>query len=285
MEDILKSGFFNEDTESFEKEFSKKNFKKRRPKNPFYVEECKDIKKCPSPPIKVDNDIKLYDSSEDLAESTTESVEDEKFQELYEELKTANGTGDNVGGQFEEIYENVVVRSSQEEQTGERTGSYLPPEIYKLHMESHNQRMGILTKYVEQEEAVYNIWAGDSQADPQQRIEWSAGQLTTLYERSHCMSPSDPVSESLGWCTVDAVQWPHSLRLEDRLDFIPSKQTDVVQGVTEASGEEAYNSDHFYKVPRALLKPVTDTGSRTGEKEECDSEFVHYASTVRGSNK
>ena len=99
------------------------------------------------------------------------------------------------------------------------------------------------------------------------------------------MSPSDPVSESLGWCTVDAVQWPHSLRLEDRLDFIPSKQTDVVQGVTEASGEEAYNSDHFYKVPRALLKPVTDTGSRTGEKEESDSEFVHYASTVRGSNK
>jgi len=154
----------------------------------------------------------------------------------------------------------VVVRSSQEEQTGERTGSYLPPEIYKLHMESHNQRMGILTKYVEQEEAVYNIWAGDSQADPQQRIEWSA----------------DPVSESLGWCTVDAVQWPHSLRLEDRLDFIPSKQTDVVQGVTEASGEEAYNSDHFYKVPRALLKPVTDTGSRTGEmrpgsESDCDS--------------
>ena len=88
------------------------------------------------------------------------------------------------------------------------------------------------------------------------------------------MSPSDPVSESLGWCTVDAVQWPHSLRLEDRLDFIPSKQTDVISDLREltVTGEDgcSYNDD-LYKVPRALLQPVrrgeerVERVTRTGE--------------------
>ena len=59
-----------------------------------------------------------------------------------------------------------------------RRDSYLPPEIYQLHTESHHQRMGILTKYVEQEEPVYDLWAGgrDSPGDTTGGIEWSTGE-------------------------------------------------------------------------------------------------------------
>ena len=62
--------------------------------------------------------------------------------------------------------------------------------------------------------------------------------------------------------------------MEDRLDFIPSKQTDVIEGLRELQAEESCESDNFYKVPSALLKPVSysedcgDQQSRTGERRE-----------------
>ena len=70
------------------------------------------------------------------------------------------------------------------------------------------------------------------------------------------------------------MQWPAGLHVEDRLDFIPSKQTDVIEGLREMQAEETCESDNFYKVPSALLKPVSyseDCGnhqSRTGEGRE-----------------
>ena len=88
------------------------------------------------------------------------------------------------------------------------------------------------------------------------------------------------MTESLGWCPVNALQWPQSLRLEDRLDFIPSKQTDVIEELREVTGEESCESDEFYKVPRALLKPVSgeeepgDRVTRTGEEELPGSQQV-----------
>ena len=144
------------------------------------MEDEKDIiKNSARPSPRIEEDIKMFDSSED---SAGEAGEADKFQELYEELQTEAGTdeGENVGGEFEEIYENLVVGSQEveeeQEQVRERS-SYLPPEIYKLHMESHNQRMGILTKYVDQEEPAYDIWSGapDDQGELTGGIEWSSG--------------------------------------------------------------------------------------------------------------
>ena len=212
------------------------------------MDDEKDIKNSGRPRPKIEENSQMFDSSED---SAGEAGEADKFQELYEELQTETGTEEeeNVGGEFDEIYENLVVGSQEmekeekekeEEVTGK--GSYLPPEIYKLHMESHNQRMGILTKYVEQEEPVYDIWTGgtDSQADITGGVDWTSG----------------PVSETAGWSTVEALQWPRSLRLEDRLDFIPCRQTDVIEG--------APDGQPLYQVPRALRRVET---SRPGESK------------------
>ena len=96
--------------------------------------------------------------------------------------------------------------------------------------------------------------------------------LNILAPLINIFDPTDPVSESLGWCTVDALKWPQSLRVEDRLDFIPSKQTDVIEELRDMKAEETCNSDHFYKVPSALLRPViydeacSNQQSRAGEK-------------------
>ena len=62
--------------------------------------------------------IKMLDFSED---SAGEAGEADKFQELYEELQTEAGTvdGENVGGEFDEIYENLVVGSEEMEEEEE----------------------------------------------------------------------------------------------------------------------------------------------------------------------
>ena len=139
------------------------------------------MKSVVSAPVLTDNETQIFGTPEDLGDSATES-DDGKFQELYEELETVIGT-ENVGGKFEEIYENLLVGAPGEEEEEEeveeveqavgRTDSFLPPEIYKLHMESHRQRMGILTKYVEKEEPVYSVWARESQ----QEVEWQTGEF------------------------------------------------------------------------------------------------------------
>ena len=138
----------------------------------------------PSP--RIEEVTKMFGSSEDLTDSAGEAGEADKFEELYEELQTETEEGEDLGGEFEEIYENLVVASEQVEEV-RGTGSYLPPEIYKLHMESHNQRMGILTKYVEQEEPVYDIWSGDAHHSTG-RVEWSTGMICA--SRGPTLQPS-----------------------------------------------------------------------------------------------
>merc|ERR1719220_843419 len=97
LEDILKSGFFEDDSDNIEKEFTKKHCKKRRPKNSFYVDDEKDIKNSGRPRPKIEENSQMFDSSED---SAGEAGEADKFQELYEELQTETGTEEeeNVGG-------------------------------------------------------------------------------------------------------------------------------------------------------------------------------------------
>ena len=55
---------------------------------------------------------------------------------------------------------------------------------------------------------------------------------------------------------MEALQWPRSLRLEDRLDFIPSKQTDVIEGSRDAQP--------LYQVPRSVRRVEVEL-SRPGE--------------------
>ena len=57
---------------------------------------------------------------------------------------------------------------------------------------------------------------------------------------------------------MEALQWPRSMRLEDRLDFIPSKQTDVIEGSREGQGQP------LYQVPRSVRKVEVEL-SRPGE--------------------
>ena len=57
---------------------------------------------------------------------------------------------------------------------------------------------------------------------------------------------------------MEALQWPRSMRLEDRLDFIPSKQTDVVEGSRDGQGQP------LYQVPRSVRKVELGL-SRAGE--------------------
>ena len=102
---------------------------------------------------------------------------DSQFQQLYEELQScATGQGLADSGpltyQFEKIYEDLAMVESSSPPASS-SSSFLPPEIYRLHTESHSQRMGILTKYVEtgrsysslaslppeEEEPVYDIWS------------------------------------------------------------------------------------------------------------------------------
>ena len=70
-----------------------------------------------------------------------EDEEEEEFQQLYADLQRSGASSECAGGsgQFEEIYEKLVVGPGS---------SCLPPEIYSLHMESHTQRMGILSRWV-----------------------------------------------------------------------------------------------------------------------------------------
>ena len=139
LEDILKSGLYNnEDFGNIEQDFQRKGPKKQRPRNPFYKS---DEDNEHTPVLKQDEEF----SSKAIAstEEETEDVEDEEFQQLYDDLEDGNAT-DILGGQFEEIYENLVHVASTED----GPSSFLPPEIYNLHMESHNQRMGVLSRSV-----------------------------------------------------------------------------------------------------------------------------------------
>ena len=141
MEDILKSGLYNNDNfDNIEQDFQRKGPRKQRPRNPFYKadEETEN---------KTVTDHEEESSTEALVSTEDETEDgDEEFQQLYDDLDDSKDT-DYFGGQFEEIYENLVnIANTADDQSG--PGSFLPPEIYALHMESHSQRMGILSRYI-----------------------------------------------------------------------------------------------------------------------------------------
>ena len=120
LEDILRSGLYSEATEQGQ-EVQWKGARKQRPRNPFQSSERPSSRQVEDGP-------------------GAEDQEEEEFQQLYADLQRSGASSEGAGGsgQFEEIYENLVMGPS----------SCLPPEIYSLHMESHTQRMGILSRWL-----------------------------------------------------------------------------------------------------------------------------------------
>ena len=174
---------------------------------------------------------------------------DSQFQQLYEELQScATGQGLADSGpltyQFEKIYEDLAMVESSSPPASS-SSSFLPPEIYRLHTESHSQRMGILTKYVEtgrsysslaslppeEEEPVYDIWSpgegggwctvgGGSSVSgspfPPPSVPQSPFANSTFLASSP-FSNTVMTSPSLAPLSI----WPHSHT--ERLDFIPAR--------------------------------------------------------------
>ena len=132
MEDILKSGIYDEEIQNH---FHKKGGKKQRPKNPFFKEETVE---------NVINEEEVVNSDSTIDEDDPQP-HSEEFQKLYDQLDKNVTDADYVGDNFEQIYENLIV--GEEHVTG--SGSFLPPEILAHHTDSHHQRIGLLTKYVE----------------------------------------------------------------------------------------------------------------------------------------
>ena len=188
LEDILKSGVYDfevSNMEDVEKAIAKRGAKRRRAKLPSYSQE--DFS---SQQYGKDEDLKGKEASasdkdaekENNRESEEEEEEEEEgadsqFQQLYEELQScATGQGLTDSGpltyQFEKIYEDLAI-VGEGSPPASSSSSYLPPEIYRMHTESHSARMGILTKYVETgrsysslassppevEEPIYDIWS------------------------------------------------------------------------------------------------------------------------------
>lgn len=295
LEDILKSGIYDTNMEDVEKAIAKKGSKKRRPRNPFYnceeeisSQETVQIK---SDDLKTvftinDNNNEINNNNvenEDFAVVDKDKIDDEaasveldavsengvcdqKFQELYEELQTcASGGFTN----FEKIYEDLTSTSGDFRST---SGSYLPPEIYKMHTESHSQRMGILTKYVDNTsyssmaslesqgaEPIYDIWSTDETRRSTQSLDWAS---------------DGALKPSLNWCNVGAVDfegpsfqplvWPNSYTSNERLDFIPSKETIVMEDEKKEEGNELYANICYQK------EQPTDDDSEDNYLEESD---------------
>ena len=145
--------------EDVEKAIAKRGAKRRRAKLPVYkVEEPKIIQEQEQVDEEIENNEEtnvVADLEKTIEEETggeSEEEVDTEFQQLYEELQGNSALAYQESGpltyQFEKIYEDLALGVS----TGSpapASGSYLPPEIYRLHTEGHSQRMGILTKYVD----------------------------------------------------------------------------------------------------------------------------------------
>ena len=187
-----------------------------------------------------DNEEREESPALELTEDETEDG-DEEFQQLYDDLDDSKDT-DYFGGKFEEIYENLVNVGGDQSQSG--PGSFLPPEIYALHMESHSQRMGILSRYVETSN--YSL---EPEAGPEVR-EWDA---------------------EVSWVNYDVMETVNNF---PRLDFIPSKETTVLEDKYRIVDppEESPKEESFYQVPRNLApvypevcstpKPSSDAASK-----------------------
>ena len=190
LEDILKSGVYDfevSNMEDVEKAIAKRGAKRRRAKLPSYSQEDfssqqygkdEDLKgKEASASDKDAEKENNWESEEGKEEEEEEEGADSQFQQLYEELQScATGQGLTDSGpltyQFEKIYEDLAI-VGEGSPPASSSSSYLPPEIYRMHTESHSARMGILTKYVETgrsysslassppevEEPIYDIWS------------------------------------------------------------------------------------------------------------------------------
>ena len=235
MEDILKSGLYNnEDFGNIEQDFQRKGPRKQRPRNPFYkAEESEHV---PVPGDEEESSPALESSEDEVEEG------DDQFQQLYDDLDDSKDT-DYFGGKFEEIYENLVnVTDTAGDQGQSGPGSFLPPEIYALHMESHSQRMGILSRYVETSN--YSL---EPEAGPEVR-DWEG---------------------EVSWVNYDVMETVNSF---PRLDFIPSKESTVLEDKYRIVDPEESKEESFYQVPRNLApvypeacstpKPSSDASSK-----------------------
>ena len=171
LEDILKSGVFEDNTDQNEFEaFRKKGGRRQRPKNPFHSAKQEQSSQ-------VTNINNTNDLVSDDHEDTTDEA-DEEFQQLYDELHNKFDSA-YFGGKFEEIYENLT--SLREDDTNgvgaHGSGSFLPPEILALHTECHSQRMGVLSRYVELESGAAAGQFGDQWSQSNDYHEWNTGKL------------------------------------------------------------------------------------------------------------
>ena len=121
LEDILKSGIYNEDDKNVidhaEEMFQRKTARRQRPKNPFQ-NSAEDVDKTNNEHDVIEDEILNEDN---------ESNNDEEFQELYDNLQKYNS--EYLEGNIEEIYENLVGLAHEE--ATNTSGSFLPPEVKK----------------------------------------------------------------------------------------------------------------------------------------------------------
>ena len=185
----------------------------------------------------------VLETEEEESSAALESTEDEtedgddEFQQLYDDLDDSKDT-DYFGGQFEEIYENIVNVANTADQSG--PSSFLPPEIYALHMESHSQRMGILSRYVET--ANYSLEAETSR----EVRDWEG---------------------EVSWVNYDVME---SVNTFPRLDFIPSRETTVLEDKYRIVGPDEPKEESFYQVPRNLA-PVQPEACSTPIKTSSEA--------------
>ena len=253
--------------EDVEKAIAKRGAKRRRAKLPVYkVEEPKVIQEQEQVDEEIENNEEtnvvadLEKTIEEEAGGESEEEVDTEFQQLYEELQGNSALAYQESGpltyQFEKIYEDLALGVS----TGSpapASGSYLLPEIYRLHTEGHSQRMGILTKYVDtsrsysslaslapEEEPTYDLWAP---GEPSWTAAAPPGQAT--------------------WCARS----PQTFWPSDRLDFIPARET--VVDTEELDREE----EPIYQVPRSITLPVllgSQEEEEEGEEEDAKEETL-----------
>jgi len=258
LEDILKSGIYNEDDEQVidhaEELFQRKAARRQRPKNPFQ-NSLEEVDKNDNEHDLLENEDEMLNKDED-----NDSINEEEFQELYDNMQKYNS--EYFDGNIEEIYENLVGLAHEE--ATNTSGSFLPPEIYALHMESHQQRMGILSRYVET--ANYSLGEDADGAD--------------LWSNTNFKWKNKDIEENnVNWMEFEF------LEPSPRIDFIPSRET-TVQDNFYIKSDDANNDDgdeeSFYKVPRPLnitpiqVETTTQTPSENmdemnGSDSDCES--------------
>ena len=118
LEDILKSGIYNEEDENVidhaEEIFQRKAARRQRPKNPFQ-----------NSLDKTNNEHDIIEDEILNEDKDNESNNEEEFQELYDNLQKYNS--EYLEGNIEEIYENLVGLAHEE--ATNTSGSFLPPEV------------------------------------------------------------------------------------------------------------------------------------------------------------